>query len=96
MFLFIRRMVMRGDKVPRGDGWKEATLWTAVKANQKLRFWCDDCRHEVIVEALEFTIDHNINPATPFYTLAQRLRCGQCGSRKVGIMMASHQVGDRR
>lgn len=82
-------MVMRGEKQPKGDGWRKATLGNAAFYNAYQRIWCEDCRHELIIHAEDIMELHKVPPETPFWTLAQSLVCGKCGSKKVGIMAAS-------
>ena len=82
-------MVMRGEKRPHGDGWRKATVGNATFNNAYQRIWCDDCGHQLIIHAEDLIEQHEAPPETPFWTLAQRMVCGKCGSKKVGIMAAS-------
>ena len=82
-------MVMRGEEMPKGTTWREATVGSAAARRSYERIWCEDCRHDVTLAAQEL-IDRGVPPETPFWTLAQRLKCSACGSTKVGIMAASH------
>ena len=81
-------MVMRGEKMPKGTAWREATVGSAAARRSYQRVWCEDCRHDVTLAAKDL-IDRGVSPATPFWTLAQRLVCSKCGSARVGIMAAS-------
>ena len=54
------------------------------------RIWCEDRRHELVIAAKDI-IAKGVPPETPFWTLAQRLKCSKCGSTKVGIMAARHR-----
>ena len=85
-------MVMRDEKMPKGTAWREATVGSAAARRSYERVWCEDCRHDVTLAAQDL-IDRGVPPETPFWTLAQRLNCGSCGSVRVGIMAAS---GDRK
>jgi hypothetical protein len=80
---------MRGEKPPKGDAWREATVGSAARSHSYQRIWCDDCRHELIISAQKI-IDNGVPPETSFWHLAQRLKCSACGSIRVGIMAASY------
>ncbi len=82
-------MVMRGEKHPKGDGWRKVTVTNAAFNNAYHRIWCDDCRHQLIINAIDFIELYSVPQETPFWTLAQSLVCSKCGSKKVGIMAAS-------
>lgn len=82
---------MRGEKMPKGDAWKQATVGSAAKNRSYERLWCEDCRHELIVSAKDLIEKHGVPPDTPFRTLAQRLKYSACGSIKVGIMADSYR-----
>ena len=82
-------MVMRGEKIPKGDNWRKATVGSAAACRSYERIWCEDCRHELVIAAKNI-IAKGVPPETPFWTLAQRLKCSKCSSTKVGIMAASH------
>lgn len=82
-------MVMRGERQPKGDAWRKATVGSAAASGSYQRIWCEVCRHEVILHAEDLTELHGIPPETPFWTLAQSLVCGACGSKRVGIMAAT-------
>ena len=82
---------MRGERMPKGDDWRKATVGSA--ATHRLgyqRMWCENCKHELVIHARDIIETFGIPPETPFWTLAQRLKCGACGSLKVGIMASSH------
>ena len=82
-------MVMRGEKIPKGTAWREATVGSAAKNRSYERIWCGDCRHELVISAQRI-IEKGVPSETPFWTLAQRLKCSACGSVRVGIMAASY------
>ena len=52
-------------------------------------------KHERTIKALDFAAEHLIPLDTAWWTLAQCLKCGKCGSRRVGIMVASRELGTR-
>ena len=79
---------MRGEKMPKGTAWREATVGSAARNRSYERIWCEDCRHELVISAKDI-IAKGVPPETPFWTLAQRLKCSNCGSIKVGVMAAS-------
>ena len=81
-------MVMRGERMPKGDDWRKATVGSAAARRSYGRIWCEDCRHEVVIAAKDI-IAKGVPSETPFWTLAQRLKCSACGSVRVGIMAAS-------
>lgn len=83
-------MVMRGEKQPKGDAWKRATIGNAAEQRQYQYIWCEDCRHRVEVPAAELMRQGKFPPDTPFWNIAQRLVCGACGSVNVGISAASY------
>lgn len=83
-------MVYRGEKMPKGDGWRRATIGQAAEQGHFQYLWCEDCRHRVEVSAAELMRQAKIPPDTSFWHIAQRLICGACGSNRVGISMASH------
>ena len=82
-------MVMRGEKMPKGTAWREATVGSAAACRSYERIWCEDCRHELVISAQRI-IEKGVPSETPFWTLAQRLKCSACGSVRVGIMAASY------
>ena len=82
-------MVMRGEPQPKGDGWRKATVGNAAFNNQYQRIWCDACGHTLIVHAEDLIKLHGVPAEMPFWTLAQKLVCSACGSKKIGIMAAS-------
>ena len=82
-------MVMRGERMPKGDDWRRATVGSAAACRSYERIWCEDCRHELVIAAKDI-IAKGVPPETPFWTLVQRLKCSKCGSNKVGIMAASY------
>ena len=65
-------MVMRGEKMPKGTAWREATVGSAAKNRSYERIWCGDCWHELVISAKDI-IAKGVPSATPFWTLAQRL-----------------------
>jgi DNA-directed RNA polymerase subunit RPC12/RpoP len=77
-------MVMRGEKRPKGDGWRRATVGNAAFNNHYQRIFCEDCRHHLIIHAQDLIDLHRVPAEIPFWTLAQRLVCGKCGSKKSG------------
>ena len=79
---------MRGEKMPKGTAWREATVGSAARNRSYERIWCEDCRYELVIAAQKI-IEKGVPAATPFWTLAQRLKCSACGSVRVGIMAAS-------
>jgi len=81
---------MRGERMPKGDAWRKATVGSAAFHNYYQRIWCDDCGHHLIIHATDIIELYGVPPETPFWTLAQRLKCGKCGSLKVGVMAASY------
>jgi hypothetical protein len=82
-------MVYRGEEQPRGDGWRKATIGSAARNGSYQRIYCDDCKHQLVISAVDLLEKFKIPPETPFWTLAQRLVCSKCGSTKVGIMADS-------
>ena len=82
---------MRGERAPEGDGWRKATVGSAAKNRSYERIWCENCGHELIVSAKDLIEKHGVPPETPFWTLAQRLKCSACGSVKVGVMADSYR-----
>jgi ribosomal protein S27E len=83
-------MVMRGEKQPKGNDWRKATIASAARYRSYERTWCEDCRHEHIVSADDLIEFHGARAEESFWHLAQRLKCGACGSIRVGIMAASY------
>ena len=81
-------MVMRGERMPKGDDWRRATVGSAAACRSYERIWCEDCRHELVIAAKDI-IAKGMPPETPFWTLAQRLKCSACGSHRTGIMAAT-------
>jgi DNA-directed RNA polymerase subunit RPC12/RpoP len=88
-------MVMRGDKPPKGDAWRAATLGNQVRIDHDLHLWCQSCGHRRDVPPSFFITYFSISQHTPLYILAQRLKCGKCNSRRVGLMLASHDAKKR-
>ena len=82
-------MVMRGEKMPKGTAWRKATVGSAARNRSYERIWCEDRRHELVIAAKDI-IAKGVPPETPFWTLAQRLKCSACGSVRVGVMAASY------
>jgi hypothetical protein len=84
-------MVMRGEKMPKDDAWRKATVGSSAEHRLGYwRIWCEDCRHELIMHARDIIQTFKIPPETPFRTLAQKLVCSKCRSIKVGIMASSY------
>jgi hypothetical protein len=88
-------MVMRGERLPKGDLWKRATLGSAIKGNDIYRLWCDGCGRWAEREPAWFYVIYGVPLNTPHYNLAQRLVCGDCGSRKVGLQVIYIRPQDR-
>jgi hypothetical protein len=82
-------MVMRGERPPKASAWRQATIGNAAERDDEIRLLCDGCRRDILVFARDFAERHQIPLNTPWWTLAQRLRCSACRSRRVGIMMTS-------
>ena len=80
---------MRGERRPTGDAWRKATVGSAAASSSYQRIWCDGCGHDLVVSANDLCELHGVPPETPFWTLAQSLVCGKCGSKRVGIMAAT-------
>ena len=79
---------MRGEKMPKGTAWRQATVGSAANKRSYWCLWCESCPHRITIAAQEL-IDRGVPEGTPFWTLAQRLKCSACGSVKVGIQAAS-------
>lgn len=89
-------MVMRGERPPKGDGWKRCTVGVNAKDGTGFSLSCEDCRRTVRVDAGELMRAHSLPPDMPIYTLVQRLKCGSCGSRKVCLMISPVTPHNRR
>ena len=68
---------LRGEKRPQGDGWRTVTVGNAAFNNDYQRIWCDDCRHQLIIHAVDLIELHGVPPETPFWTPAQRWGYGK-------------------
>jgi hypothetical protein len=81
----MRSMVMRGDRSAKAKAFGSWTISKAVRAGGKQRMFCADCAHEQIIDPVMFAHHHNLHWETTFYEILQRLKCGRCGSRRVGL-----------
>ena len=94
MFIFcsyygaMRVMVRRGERPPKGNSWKQATIGNDAYQGNAFNLSCEVCRHFVQYAASDVMVHHRIPRDTPGHTLVQRLKCGACGSRKVCLMMS--------
>ncbi len=82
-------MVLRGDPQPSGYTWRRQTLTELMKLRRTLRVWCTDCGHETEHSAVFFATFGNAPYDTTLRELAQKLTCGKCRSRRVGIEVKS-------
>jgi rubredoxin len=83
------QMVMRGDKMPPGTAWRQATVGAAARAVSMQHVFCQDCSHRFDILARDIVEKWGVHPDTPFWSLAQKMRCSKCGSTRVGIQSAS-------
>ena len=86
---YVGIMVMRGERQPQGNDWRKATVGSAAAKRSHRRLWCEGCRHALTVSAEDLIELYGVLPEMPFWTPAQKLVCGACGSHQVGIMAAS-------
>ncbi len=82
-------MVMRGEPQPKGDVWRKATIGSAAANDLHQRVWCEACGHELVISAEDLIELHGVPAEMSFWELAQKLKCGKCGSGRVGVMAAS-------
>ncbi len=68
-----------------------ATLGTTAAAHLLLRVWCNDCRHEVMLDAAELVERYGANP--PVREWVKRLACSACGSRHSDFVIAPRSHG---
>ena len=76
---------MRGAPLPSGYTWRQQTLHALMKARVNVRIWCEECDHETIHSPDWAANSASLPYDTTLYEIAQRLVCGHCGSRRVGI-----------
>jgi hypothetical protein len=65
---------------------RQPTMGDAIWRCENLLLTCADCKPAgTKVAALEFATWHNLPRAMTLWAVAQRLRCGACGSRTVSL-----------
>jgi Zn finger protein HypA/HybF involved in hydrogenase expression len=78
--------------MPKGDNWRKVTVGSSAQHEESYkRIWCEDCERDIVIHVRDLIETYQIPPQTPFWTLVQRLVCGKCRSKKVGMMLASHE-----
>lgn len=82
--------MMRGEPPPKACDWRQSTIGDHAESGRYQRIWCEDCRHELVIAAQDLIEKFLIPPPTPYWTPAQHLVCGKCGSKKAGMMLASY------
>jgi hypothetical protein len=86
-------MVRRGERVPANDEWKKVTLQHVQDRPSRLILECHDCDHRVKIWPEALSEKACLPMATPLFIIAQHLRCGNCGSRKVGCWPEPYRSG---
>jgi hypothetical protein len=85
-------MVTRGEPKPKGTAWRECTLGSAIELGMKHTITCDDCcRIVMIQDHAAFAAHYRVPLDTPLWTLVQNLKCSQCGSIRITLMVAPHE-----
>jgi DNA-directed RNA polymerase subunit RPC12/RpoP len=82
-------MIMRGEPPPKAYDWRQSTLGDHAENDTYQRLWCEDCRHEITVHPRELMATNRVPATMPYWSFVQKLVCGQCGSKKTGMMCAS-------
>ncbi|HEY1431805.1 MAG TPA: hypothetical protein VGF39_09285 [Stellaceae bacterium] len=67
-----------------------ATLGSTAAAQLRLIVWCKDCRHQVEPDPAEMA--ERYGAATTLQDWHERLRCSQCGSHNIDMVVS----GERR
>ena len=62
------------------------TLGSAAAAHLRLIVWCLDCRHQVEPDRAEMAERYGAETTVPDW--AARLLCGQCGSRRINMVVS--------
>ena len=62
------------------------TLGNAAAARVRLIVWCKDCQHQVEPDPAEMAERYGDVSTVPDW--AARLVCGQCGSRRVNMVVS--------
>jgi hypothetical protein len=63
-----------------------ATLGSTARAHLRLIVWCRDCQHHVEPDPVEMAERYGAEMTVPDW--AARLVCGQCGSRRVDMVIS--------
>jgi Zn finger protein HypA/HybF involved in hydrogenase expression len=61
------------------------TLGNAAAARVRLIVWCRDCQHQIEPDPTEMAERYGTETTVPEWH--ERLRCSQCGSRNVDIVV---------
>jgi hypothetical protein len=61
------------------------TLGNAAAARVRLIVWCRDCRHQVEPDPAEMAARYGAETTVPNWR--ERLKCGQCGSRNIDMVV---------
>ena len=75
---------------PRNDGWKCVTPRSVEALGQRLWLRCNACGHDLLVPAVDWASGCGVDPETPLFTIARRLRCERCGERKAHCWPEPH------
>ena len=67
---------------PKDDAWKQAHLAMLVRLGKRAWLHCDDCRHSVMIEPLEFAQQHRLDMLTPAALDLQGDAVSRCGARR--------------
>ena len=62
------------------------TLGNAAAAQVRLIVWCPDCRHQVEPDSAEMAKHYGAETTVPDWH--SRLVCGQCGSRRIDMVVS--------
>lgn len=68
--------------IPKDDAWKRVTLASVDALGQRLWLRCDGCARNLYTPPMIFAGEHQLDPATPLFSITMRLRCTHCGERK--------------
>jgi len=78
--------------IPRDDAWRQVTLAHIHSLGQRLWINCA-CHRERLVEPLAYAVETGLDPATPLLSIALRLRCSACGTRRVAVQPEPYGIG---
>lgn len=85
---------MTWNSIPKDDAWRQVSLAYVHASGQRIWIHCA-CGRQTVEEPLAYAQIHDISPDTPLLSIARRLRCSQCGERRVQVWPEPYSIERR-